>query len=599
MRTCLTPWRSQFLVGSTLLALAAHALTAASTPGNAYLQHNLVADQPGIADYTDPNMVNPWGLYTTATSPFWVNDAGTGLATVYTSVGVPNATTKPAIATSAKGATPAPVTGGVANATGGFMIQGKVPNFIFATTQGTISGYVSSISTAISQLAADNSSKGAVYYGLAISATTTSATPMLYAANFFSGGVDVFDTNYNPVTLPGTPFVDPAVPAGYAPFNIWNLGGQLYVTWAKQSPAKTSWVSGAGLGAVSIFNLNGGLVTHIATGGPLNAPWGVALAPASFGAFANDLLVGNFGDGTINAFNPTTGAALGALTDENGNTISISGLWALLLGNGGNGGDPNAIYFTAGTDGQLHGLLGSLQATPSLTSVSNAASGATAIASNAYISIYGADLAPITRNWDFSDFTGGTSLPTSLNGVSVTVDGKPAFVYYISPKQIDVLTPVDTATGPVAVVVTDNGLVAASVSATMAAYSPAFFLLKDNLSVAAVHSSGALVGATTLYAGDSTPATPGETITIFGTGFGPTNPAFTNGTVVAAPLTVATAPTVTIGGVTATVSYAGLVSAGVYQLNVIVPAGAAAGNAAIVATVGGVSSSPTAIVTVN
>jgi uncharacterized protein (TIGR03118 family) len=576
--------------------LSPRVLPAASS-GNAYLQHNLVADQPGIADYTDPNMVNPWGLYTTASSPFWVNDAGTGLATIYSSSGAPSAT-KPSIAPSAKGTTPVPVTGGVANATGGFMIQGKVPNFLFVTTQGTISGYVSSISTAITQLMVDNSSKGAVYYGMAISATTTSATPMIYAANFFSGGVDVFDTNYNPVVLPGTPFVDPAVPAGYAPFNIWNLGGQLYVMWAKQSPTKTSFVAGAGLGAVSIFNLTGGLVQHIATGGPLNAPWGVAIAPATFGAFANDLLVGNFGDGTINAFNPTTGAALGPMMDQNGNVISISGLWGLLFGNGGSGGDVNALYFTAGTDNELHGLLGSLQATPSLTSVSNAASGAAAIASNAYISIFGANLSPITRNWTASDFS-GTSLPTSLDGVSVTVDGKPAFVYYISPKQIDVLTPVDTATGPVAVVVTSNGLVSAATTATMNAYSPGFFLLKDNASVAAVHSSGALVGATTLYAGDSTPATPGETITIFGTGFGPTNPAIANGTIVAAPQAVVTTPTVTIGGVTATVVYAGLVSAGVYQLDVVVPASTAAGNATIVATVGSVSSQSTAIVTVN
>jgi uncharacterized protein (TIGR03437 family) len=444
----------------------------------------------------------------------------------------------------------------------------------------------------------DNSSKGAAYYGLAISGSTTSATPMIYAANFNSGGIDVFDTNYNPVTLPGTPFVDPAVPAGYAPFNIWNLGGQLYVMWAMQNASKNFSVSGAGLGAVSIFNLNGGLVQHVATGGPLNAPWGVAIAPATFGAFANDLLVGNFGDGTINAFNPTTGAALGPLEDQNGNTISISGLWGLILGNGGSGGDANAIYFTAGTDSGKHGLLGSLQAAPSATSVANAAGGVTGIASNAFISIYGADLAPITRTWTASDFS-GTSLPTSLDGVSVMVNSKPAFVSYISPKQIDVLTPVDTTTGPVPVVVTDNGLVSASFTATMNAYSPAFFLLKDNLSVAALHSSGAIVGATTLYAGASTPAAPGETITIFGTGFGPTNPAITNGTIVAAPLAVVTAPTVTIGGVPATVVYAGLVSAGVYQLDVVVPAGTAAGNAPIVATVGSFTSSSTAIVTVN
>jgi len=420
---------------------------------------------------------------------------------------------------------------------------------------------------------------------------------MLYAANFHSGGIDVFDTNFKPVTLASTAFVDAAVPAGYAPFNIWNLGGKLYVMWAKQNTAKTGWVAGAGLGAVSVFDLNGNLLQHVATGGALNAPWGVAIAPATFGAFANDLLVGNFGDGTINAFNPTTGAALGALVDQNGNPISIPGLWALILGNGGSGGDANAIYFTAGPNNETHGLLGSLQATPSITSVSNAAGGVTGIASNTYISIFGSNLAPITRNWTNSDFS-GTNLPTSLDGVSVSVNGKPAFVYYISPKQIDVLTPVDTATGTVPIVVTDNGLVSASTTATMNAFSPAFFLLKDNASVAALHASGALVGATTLYAGDSTPAGPGETITLFGTGFGPTTPAITNGAIVAAPQAVATAPTVTIGGATAQVVYAGLVSAGVYQLNVIVPAATANGSPAVVATVGSVSSSGTATVAV-
>jgi uncharacterized protein (TIGR03118 family) len=597
MRTHVTHRQIRFLSGLAALVLAPWALPAATPPGNAYLQHNLVADQPGIADFTDPNLINPWGIYTSSASPFWVSDAGTGLSTVYSSNGAISAT-KPTVPPSAKGTAPAEVTGGVFNGTGGFLVQGKAPSFMFVTADGTVSAWASAVSATAAQLMVDNSSKGAKYYGMAISATTTSATPMIYAANFNSGGIDVFDTNYNPVTLPGTPFVDAAVPTGYAPFNIWNLGGKLYVMWAMQNSSKSFSVSGAGLGAVSVFDLNGNLLQHVATGGPLNAPWGVAIAPATFGAFANDLLVGNFGDGTINAFNPTTGAALGALADQNGNTIAIPGLWGLILGNGGSGGDANAIYFTAGLTGDKHGLLGSLQAAPAITSAANAAGGVTGIASNAFISIYGADLAPITRNWTNSDFS-GTNLPTSLDGVSVTINGKPGFVYYISPKQIDVLTPVDTATGSVPIVVTDNGLVSASMTATMNAFSPAFFLLKDNLSVAAVHSSGAIVGATTLYAGASTPAAPGETITIFGTGFGPTNPAITNGAIVAAPQAVVTAPTVTIGGVTATVVYAGLVSAGVYQLNVVVPSGAAAGNAAIVATVGGVSSSATAIVTLN
>src|SRR5580658_9976068 len=178
MRTHITFRRVRLLAGLTTLALAPRVLPAA-TPGNAYLQHNLVADQPGIADFTDPNLVNPWGIYTSSGSPFWVNDAGTGLATVYSSNGAVSAT-KPTIPPSAKGTAPATATGGIFNATGGFLIQGKSPNFIFVTADGAISGYVSSISTTLAQLAVDNSSTGAKYYGLAISATTTSATPMIY-----------------------------------------------------------------------------------------------------------------------------------------------------------------------------------------------------------------------------------------------------------------------------------------------------------------------------------------------------------------------------------------------------------------------------------
>jgi uncharacterized protein (TIGR03118 family) len=598
--------RNLNLFRAGLMILSAVGASQAATPaGNAYLQHNLVADQPGVADFTDPNLVNPWGMYTSATSPFWVSDAGTGLSTVYSTATNTNgifsiSTTKAIVPPSAKGASPSAATGGIANATGSFQIQGKGVNFIFVTADGTVSGWGSTIDATHAQLMVDNSSSGAVYYGLAVSATTTNAAPLLYAANFKTGGIDVFDSAYKPVTLPGTPFVDPQVPAGYAPFNIWNLGGKLYVMWAKQNTNKNFAVSGVGNGAVSIFDLNGVLVQHVATGGTLNAPWGVAIAPANFGAFSNDLLVGNFGDGTIDAFDPKTGAFVGALADQNGNPIAISGLWALLAGNGGSGGDVNAIYFAAGTGNQQHGLLGSLQAAPVLTatSVTNAAGGVTGIGPNTFVTITGASLAPVTRNWALSDLPGGNKLPTSLGGVSVTVNGKPAYVSYISTKQINVLTPVDTTTGPVQVVVNNNGLASNSVTATMQAVSPAFFLFKDNKSVAALHAGGALVGAATLYAGDSVPAAPGEIIAVYGTGFGATNPAFTDGGVVAAPQTLAATPTVTIGGVTTQVVYAGQVASGVYQLNVLVPASTADGDAAIVATAGGVSSSATATVNV-
>jgi uncharacterized protein (TIGR03118 family) len=593
------------LAGLSIRCAAALAIVPAAWPqANNYLVHNLVADQPGIADVTDPNLVNPWGIFTTATSPFWVSDAGTGLSTVYTSndTAAPSASaTKPTIPPSAKGKSPALVTGGVANATGGFLIQGKTaPSFIFVTGDGTVSAWASAISATAAQLMVDNSSKGAVYYGLAISATTTNAAPMLYAANFNSGGIDVFDTNYNPVTMAAGAFVDAAVPAGYAPFNIWNLGGKLYVMWAKQNAAKTFWVDGAGLGAVSVFDLNGNLVQHVATGGPLNAPWGVAIAPSTFGAFAGDLLVANFGDGTINAFNPSTGAALGALKDQNGNVIQISGLWGLLLGNGGSGGDPNLIYFTAGTDNELHGLLGSIQAAPTITSSSsvvNAADTTTGIAQNTFVSIYGASLAPVPRSQAASDIS-GTTLPKSLAGVSVTVDGMPANMYYVSQKQIDILTPVDSATGQVNVIVTNNGLVSNTISATMQTFSPAFFLFKDNQSIAATHSGGALVGATTLYPGLSTPALPGETIQLFATGLGQTNPAISTVTVVSTPAPCANTPTVSVGGASAKVTYCGLVAAGLYQVDVTVPTSAAAGDDMVTITMGSFTSANGATINV-
>lgn len=588
-----------------LMILGVLGASAATPPGNAYLQHNLVSDQPGVADITDPNLVNPWGIYASAASPFWISDAGTGLSTVYSSATSGNgvfsiAAVKAIVPPSAKGANPSVATGGIANATGGFQIQGKNVNFIFVTADGTVSGWGAAIDPTHAQLMVDNSSSGAMYYGLAVSATSANPAPMLYAANFKTGGIDVFDTNYKPVTLPGTPFVDPQVPAGYAPFNIWNLGGKLYVAWAKQNSGKTFAVSGAGNGALSIFDLNGVLIQHVATGGSLNAPWGIAIAPATFGAFANDILVANFGDGTINAFDPKTGAAMGALADQNGNAIAISGLWGLLAGNGGNGGDPNAIYFTAGTGGQQHGLFGSLQAAPVITAaaVGNAADTATGIASNTFITITGASLAPVTRGWAASDFVGGTRLPASLGGVTVTVNGKPAYVNYISTKQINVLTPVDTTTGPVQVVVNNNGLASNSVSVTMQAFSPAFFLLKDGKSAAALHAGGSLVGAATLYPGDSQPAQPGEIIALYGTGFGPTTPAITDGAIVAVPQTVATPPTVTIGGVTAQVVYAGHIACGLYQIDVVVPPSTADGDAPVVASVGGFTSASNAIVTV-
>jgi uncharacterized protein (TIGR03437 family) len=378
---------------------------------------------------------------------------------------------------------------------------------------------------------------------------------------------------------------------------VQNLGGKLYVTYAKQDAQKYNDVAGPGNGYVDIYDLNGVLLTHLISGGNLNSPWGVAIAPAGFGDFANDLLVGNFGDGTINVFNPTSGALVAQLQNASGAAIRISGLWALQVGNGGSGGDTNGVYFTAGPSGETHGLLGVLQAVPVLTSssVANAASYTATVAPGGFVDIAGLNLAPTTRSWTTTDFVNGT-LPTSLTGVSATVDGKPAYIYYISPTQIDLIAPADTTQGPVQVVVTNNGLAGAPVTATLATYAPAFFITKTNY-VAALHANGTIVGPTTLYPNNSTPAAPGETISLYGTGLGPTSTVET-GLVVTSAVNTATLPTVTVNGVAATVTASVLSSAGLNQVNITVPASTPNGDQAIVLTIGG-AQSQSALITVH
>jgi len=586
------------LFNAAALCASVAASAMAQSGANAYYQHNLVADTAGVADFTDANLVNPWGIATSATSPFWVNDAGTGLSTVYSSNGTVSAT-KVAVPPSAVGKAPSVATGIVFNGTGGFAVAaGHNPNFIFCTADGAISGWSSAVNATNGILMVDNSSSGAIYYGMAISSGTVG--PYLYAANFHSGNIDVFDTNYKPVTLAGG-FVDSKVPAGFAPFNIWNLGGKLYVAYAMQDSNKRYSVAGAGNGYLSVFDLNGNLLQHLISGGSLNAPWGVAIAPAYFGAFSNDLLVGNFGDGAINAFDPATGNSLGSLKDPSGNTIHISGLWALILGNGGNGGDPNAVYFAAGTGNEQHGLLGSLQAAPAITSTSvgNAADGQAIIAPNTWISIYGANLAATTRAWTTKDFV-NNALPTAIDGVSVMVNGSPAYVGYVSPKQLNVLTPLGTSpAAPVAVQVTSNGLAGNVGNIADQPYSPACFFFKDGPYVAALHSDNVTpVGPTTLFPNLSYPAKPGETIVIYGNGFGPTNPGVASAAVNTGKLPLAAQATVLIGGTAAQQSFAGLVSPGLYQFNVTVPASTPNGDNSVVIQIGSFSSPQGALISV-
>jgi uncharacterized protein (TIGR03118 family) len=333
-----------------------------------FLQTNLVSDGFVPAPTIDPNLINPWGIAHSATSPFWVSDNGMGVTTVYTGAGTlvkvagHDAIT---IATPPGQTSPAAPTGDVFNIAGtGFNVSsGGVTGssvFMFATEDGTISGWNPNVNSGSSILAVDNSQggAGAVYKGLAIGQTKDGT--FLYAANFRNGTVDVFDQNFNQVNS----FTDRHLPTGFAPFNVQVLDNHLFVTFALQDDAKHDDVAGPGNGFVDEFDLEGHLLHRVASRGPLDSPWGLAIAPSGFGEFANDLLVGNFGDGTINVFNPKNDHFLGKLEGANGAPITIGDLWALVPGTGSAGSDPNKIYFTAGVQNEAHGLFGSLAAIP-------------------------------------------------------------------------------------------------------------------------------------------------------------------------------------------------------------------------------------------
>jgi uncharacterized protein (TIGR03118 family) len=339
-----------------------------------FVQTNLISDGFVQAQVTDPNLINPWGLSFSPTSPLWISDNGTGLASVDNLQG--GTVTLNAIPASpvtipppTPGAGPATPDGTVSNSfasSNAFMLSNGQPAlFLFATEDGTIAGWNKQagnqallvVNSSANAADGDPQLGGAVYKGLAIA--DTKQGPMLYAANFRHGTVDMFDQNFNQVKS----FTDPKVPAGFAPFNVQVLDGRLFVTYAMQDDQKHDDVAGAGNGFVDEFSLDGHFMHRVASGGALNSPWGLAIAPQSFGAFAGDLLVGNFGDGTINVYdrhghdhNNFDGQLLGA----DGKPIVIGDLWAITPGNGGAAGDSNTLYFTAGVTNEAHGLFGSI-----------------------------------------------------------------------------------------------------------------------------------------------------------------------------------------------------------------------------------------------
>jgi uncharacterized protein (TIGR03118 family) len=316
---------------------------------------NLVSDEPGVALTLDPDLVNPWGLAALAQSPWWVADNETDVSTLYQANG-----TKVALTVDIPGGAP---TGLVANAASSFVVTSSARSgpsrFIFATQNGVIAGWSPAVDPTHAVTAVNN--PDAVYTGLAI------AGDRLYAADFLGARVDVFDGMFNPIVDPDA-FVDPNLPEGFAPFGIQNIGGTIFVAYAKQDEEEPGEEEpGRGLGVVDAFDTSGNLLRRVATRRQLNAPWGLALAPSNFGRFSGDLLVGNFGDGEIHAYRQRSDGSYdhrGALRNADNDQIAIDGLWAIQFGKGQlvNNGPTNTLFFTAGPDEETHGLFGTITA---------------------------------------------------------------------------------------------------------------------------------------------------------------------------------------------------------------------------------------------
>ena len=347
--------------------------TAAQATGIAsrsYVQTNLVSDIPGLAQHTDPNLKNPWGTSVGPGSPIWVSDNHAGVATLYDGAGnpQPRVVAIPAPPSAGPGAVGAP-DGQAFNTfdpnSSDFVISKNGKSgpafFLFATEDGTIAGWNPNVDNANAVIAVDRSTAtvgagdvGANYKGLAL--VSTPEGKFIYATSFRFGRVDVFDNHFNLVNS----FTDPTIPAGFAPFGIHNIGGKLYVTFAKQGPGKADDDAGPGNGFVDVFAPNGDLLQRLVSRGKLDSPWAVTLAPSTFGAFGGDILVGNFGNGRIHAYDPTTGEFLGTLSRPRGGPVTIDGLWGVRFAPATPGAGPNTLFFTAGLNHEADGLFGTL-----------------------------------------------------------------------------------------------------------------------------------------------------------------------------------------------------------------------------------------------
>ena len=365
-----TPQAIARIFAGFTLSVATLSLQTAAQTGGAYKVTNLISDGSVPAAFTDPNFINPWAI--SASGTWWISTAGTGHNFVVASTPPPGTIRFQVIVPAGSGMTT--VTGSpagsvtTAGAAGMLLPNGAKASFLFSTLDGTISGWNSLLGTAnaIAQIAVNNSTAGASYPGLAILNTATAS--YILAANFGTGNViEVYDDTFKPTKLSGT-FTDPTLPAGYAPFSVHVLNNQVFVAYALRSAtAPYHTVDALGNGAISIFDASGNFVARAVTGGNLDSPWGVAIAPANFGIFGGSLLIGNFGNGMINAYDPKTFVYRGQLVDGTGKPLNYPSLWEMLPGGTtvGNttsvsGGDTDTVYFTAGLAGEAHGLFAAI-----------------------------------------------------------------------------------------------------------------------------------------------------------------------------------------------------------------------------------------------
>jgi uncharacterized protein (TIGR03118 family) len=352
-----------------VLPVANVAVPAAKADPTAYLAADLVSDHPGVAPITDPHLVNAWGIALSSSSPFWVSSEGIGVSNLYAG-DVTTPLIKLALEVSIPGGHP---TGQVfnvtiSNVTPDFVVSNGTSSgpaiFIFASLSGKVTGWNPNVPPQSTEAQLAYTGAGSVYTGIALA--NNGGGNFLYLADFQNGKIDVLNRTFQLQPAGAFPFTDPGLPSDYAPFNVAAIGGKIYVAYAKRD-ASGDEVTGAHLGFIDVFDASGNFEKRLVSKGALNAPWAMVVAPAGFGDFSGDLLVGNFGDGRINAFDPTTGTYLGTLSQSPDHPLEIDGLWGLKFGNGGNGGSTTTLYYAAGPDDETHGLFGKITANPAGT----------------------------------------------------------------------------------------------------------------------------------------------------------------------------------------------------------------------------------------